>query len=64
MERDYSPLERCKECGSITVMLVFEQGLDDDGSDYRAIYRDVVPHPLSACERMQALAKEEWPRLF
>lgn len=64
MQRDHSPIQRCNECGTVTVMLVFEQGLDDNGEPYRAIYRDVVPHQKRHCDAMVALAREEWPTLF
>lgn len=64
MQRDYSPLERCRECGQVTAMLVHEQGLGDDGEPYAAIYRDTLAHTRSECERMVALAREEWPTLW
>lgn len=64
MRRDYSPLLRCTECDTVKVMLVYEEGLDDNGEPYKAIYRDVVPHARAQCEAMTALAREEWPRLW
>lgn len=64
MQRDHSIIERCKECASVTVALVYEHGIGDDGEPYAAIYRDVVPHSRNDCERMQSLAREAWPTLF
>lgn len=64
MERDHSPLERCKDCGFVTAVLVYEQGLDDNGDYYRAMWRDVTAHPQSECLHFQALAREEWPSLW
>lgn len=64
MSREHSPIDRCSECGSVTVALVYEQGIGDDGEPFRAIYRDVVPHTRKDCARMVALAREEWPTLW
>jgi hypothetical protein len=64
MMRDYSPIERCKECGQVTRMLIFEIGLDENGDASRAIRGESVPHDRTACESMKALEKETWPTLW
>jgi hypothetical protein len=64
MTRDHSPLDRCRECGAVLRVLIFDHGLDDDGNEYKAIWAEVVPHPRPACAAMQALAREEWPTLW
>lgn len=62
--RECSPIQRCKECGTATIVLVLDQGIGDDGEEYRAIYRDVVPHTRKDCTDMVALMRETWPTLW
>lgn len=62
--REISPLDRCKECGTATTVLVYDHGLDDNGEQYRAIYRDNVPHSRNECAYMVALIRETWPTLW
>jgi hypothetical protein len=64
MQRDWSPILRCTECGQVEAMLVFERGLDEEGEPYRAIYRENIPHSKKDCQRMTDLARETWPKLF
>lgn len=64
MPRDYSPVERCRECGTVTAVLVYDQGIGEDGEPYKAIYRDRWEHGPRDCARMLELAREEWPTLF
>lgn len=63
MQRDYTVLGRCNRCGQATRVQVYEQGLSDDGTVYRAIYVDNVPHSVE-CDVWQRTVKEQWPTLF
>jgi predicted nucleic acid-binding Zn ribbon protein len=62
--RDARPLDRCPECGATTRLLVHEQGIDEDGAGWQAIYAQVVEHTRKDCARMVALYRETWPTLF
>jgi hypothetical protein len=62
--RDFSPIDRCRECGSVTRAIVHEQGRDEEGAPWQAIYSETIAHPRRDCERMVALAREEWPTLW
>lgn len=62
--RDHSPLERCQECGAVTVVLVYEEGLDENGDRYKALWRETIEHTRKDCAAMVALAREEWPTLW
>lgn len=64
MPRDHSPLDRCRDCGAVTRILVHTYDeVDDNGEPFHALHAEVVDHSRAACKEMQRLAKEEWPVL-
>jgi hypothetical protein len=62
--RTHSPQKHCSVCGQVTVMLVFDESLDEDGEPFRAIFRDVIRHTAKECVEFQALCREQWPALW
>lgn len=62
--RDVSPITRCKECGMVTVCLVYDRGIGDDGEWYSAMFRDTIPHSRKDCAEMVKLMRESWPTLW
>lgn len=64
MPRDHSPLDRCRECGHVTRILVHVYDeVHEDGSPYHGIYAEPVEHTRKQCAEMVRLAREEWPTL-
>jgi hypothetical protein len=59
----YSVIERCPECGTVTLGLILSVDLDDNGDERKCITREPVPHTRRECQRTVALAREEWPHL-
>jgi hypothetical protein len=64
MPRDHSPLDRCRECGAVTRILVHTwDEVDDNGDDFHGLHAEHVAHVRKQCAEMQRLAREEWPLL-
>lgn len=64
MQRDYSPLENCRECGQVVRMLIHERSLNDEGESVQSIWAETYKHSKRECERMVALYRETWPTLW
>jgi hypothetical protein len=45
-------------------MLVYDEGIDDNGDAFRAAFRDQIPHSAKDCLDVQALQREQWPALW
>lgn len=58
------PLERCKDCGAVTLQLRHDDADDDFGAGYAVFSRIVVPHKRRECEAFQRLERETWPTLW
>lgn len=56
--------QRCRDCGAATAVLLDETGIADDGTDYRAIWSERVPHSRSDCSAVVTLMREQWPTLW
>jgi len=62
--REHQPTAHCPRCGSVTATVVYEQGLDEQGNDYRAVWSEKVPHTTAHCEAFSSLERETWPTLW
>jgi hypothetical protein len=65
MRREIVEVKRCNRCQAVVHALVDDTYMADSGDATRAIYwlpRRV--HTATDCDRMMALAREEWPALF
>ncbi len=57
-------LQRCKQCGTATAVLVEDTYISLDGKVCHAMWRDDPEHTRNDCDRMVTLEREQWPTLW
>jgi hypothetical protein len=65
MEREIRDVKRCPVCREVVQALVHDKYLDPEGDPVEALFwlpRRV--HTANDCEKMQVMAREEWPTLW